>query len=289
MHIGNYDDSSLPGASPLYIGVDLAWGSSEEAGNETGVVALRTGARPGQATVVDAGWTQGLRATTQWIGERVQPAPDALVMVDAPLVVANASGQRRCEHEVGVRYGRHKVSANSTNRSSPNQAGAELLAVLVRNGWSYVYQNQIEGDRRALRVSECYPYCTIVGARELGYQVRPTYKRRPTAAGARGASTEEWRAIRKAAFDELARRLAAVVDLSSHPVTGTLLDGAPMENRAYKHHEDLLDAVLAGWTGILFDEGRCQMLGVDDEARVQINGVGPPVPAVIVAPLPATI
>lgn len=275
-------------ATSLYVGVDLAWGSTEDIGNETGMVAISATERPGLLTVMDAGWTQGLRATLEWIEGHAQRDRGTLVMVDAPLVVGNEDGQRRCEHEVGVHYGRHKVSANSTNQRSPNRAGVQLLELLAQSGWAYVYQHQAPGHRQALRVSECYPYCTIVGAAELGYQVRPTYKRRPTAASARGASPEEWRAIRKAAFDELARRLATVVDLSSHPATMLLLDGAPMEDRPYKHYEDLLDAVLASWTGVLFDQGRCQVLGADDTILVQVRGAGPPVPAVIVAPLPVT-
>jgi hypothetical protein len=50
--------------------------------------------------------------------------------VDAPLVVDNASGQRECERQVGQRYGRWQVSANSTNEASRRLAGVTLRQLL---------------------------------------------------------------------------------------------------------------------------------------------------------------
>ena len=40
-------------------------------------------------------------------------------MVDAPLVVRNATGMRPSEREIGRRYGRWKVAANATNLALP--------------------------------------------------------------------------------------------------------------------------------------------------------------------------
>jgi predicted RNase H-like nuclease len=61
----------------------------------------------------------------------------ALLFVDAPLVVANHSGQRPCETQVGQRYGRWKVSANTTNLGPVHLAGVTLLNRLRADGWSY--------------------------------------------------------------------------------------------------------------------------------------------------------
>ena len=47
---------------------------------------------------------------------------NALMFIDAPLVVRNETGQRSCETQVGQRYGRWKVSANTTNIHSPQLA-----------------------------------------------------------------------------------------------------------------------------------------------------------------------
>ena len=52
-------------------------------------------------------------------------------------------------------------------------------------------------------------------------------------------------------------------------MTATLLDEpTPLADRAAKHREDLLDAVLCAWTGLLWLRhglARCQVLGPDDD------------------------
>jgi hypothetical protein len=131
-------------------------------------------------------------------------ATDAAVLfVDAPLVVLNADKQRLCEKQVGQRYGRWKVSANSTNLASPRLAGVRFKRELEVCGW--IYADGIAGPPRGGRVvSECYPYTAIVGADELGYgSERPLYKRKP-----KGLSVAAWRPVRAGACDVLIQRVA---------------------------------------------------------------------------------
>jgi predicted RNase H-like nuclease len=105
-----------------FLGVDLAWseGRDGRSSNESGVAVLDLAGR-----VLDAGWTRGIAETVEWIKPQAG-AESALLFVDAPLVVSNATGQRPCERQVGQRYGRWKVSANSTNLHSPRLAGIAL-------------------------------------------------------------------------------------------------------------------------------------------------------------------
>ena len=68
--------------------------------------------------------------------------------------------------------------------------------------------------------------------------------------------------------------------MRSHPVTAELVtEPSPLDDRAYKHREDLVDALICAWTGLLwirhgFD--RCQVLGLEGEP--------PPPAATIIAP-----
>jgi predicted RNase H-like nuclease len=246
------------------LGVDLAWADATTA-NETGVVA----AEP-DGTIVAAGWTTGVEETIAWANTHATDA--AVLFVDAPLVVLNADKQRLCEKQVGQRYGRWKVSANSansTNLASPRLAGVRFKRELETGGW--IYADGIAGPPRGGRVvSECYQYTTIVGTDELRYESeRPLYKRKPT-----GFSTAEWRPMRAAACDALIQRIADLrntsppLDLRSHPATAQLLDErSPLDDRAYKHREDLIDACLAAWTAALWIQcgaDRCQVLGEHD-------------------------
>ena len=81
----------------------------------------------------------------------------------------------------------------------------------------------------------------------------------------------EYRPLRAAICDDLIARVAALADadpplrLDSHPVTERLIsEPTPHAQAAYKHREDLLDAVLCAWTASLWVRhglARCQVLG----------------------------
>lgn len=119
-------------------------------------------------------------------------------------------------------------------------------------------------------MSECYPYTTIVGAEELGYdEKRPAYKR-----AKKGLPAAEAWLIRTAQCDELIARIASLrdheipMDLASHEATRMLIDvSSPANAAAYKQREDLLDAAICAWTAALWHQrgtDRCQVLGVED-------------------------
>jgi predicted RNase H-like nuclease len=250
-------------ADTRFIGADLAWreGNADVAANETGVAVIDADGR-----VLDAGWTRGVEQTIAW-ADTAAGNSDAVLFADAPLVVRNETGQWLCETQVGQRYGRWKVSANTTNTRSPRLAGVRFLHLAGLSGWHY--SDGSDGPPRAGRhISETYPYATLVGTAELGYDTeRPRYKRKPPHLRA-----AQWRAERAATCDTLIERLGQLADadppllLTSHPVTRDLAEQpSPVGDRAYKHREDLIDAVLCAWTASLwihhgFD--RCQVLGL---------------------------
>ena len=249
-----------------FIGIDLAWGegSDKKAANESAVVVLDAAGR-----VVQAGWIHGVAETVAWVKRNAHD--DALLFVDAPLVVNNESGQRLCEKQVGQRYGRWKVAANSTNTRSKRLGGVALREQLATLGWRY--SDGCKGPPRTGRhVSECYPYTTIVGTPELGYDERPPYKRKPKSM--RDVTASEFRERRAKVCDELIRRVAKLasanppLDLSSHTETRALVERpSPISNAEYKHREDLLDAALCAWTASLWSrwgKERCQVLGCGD-------------------------
>lgn len=229
------------------LGVDLAWkdGSDRKAANETGVVALES-----SGEIVAASWTVGLEETFAWIGRWATEETSAFI--DAPLVVSNPPGtQRLCECEVGRRYMHPwKVAANSRATSRPRRSAVSSSA----GGWrrSAGHMRTAWARRRAPRgrSRKCYPYTTIVGVPELGYGVRPLYKRKP-----KKIVTADWRPIRAAACDELIARIGRLstfdppLDLRSHEATRKLLEEpSPLEDRPYKSREDLLDAAISAWT-----------------------------------------
>ncbi|WP_416395401.1 MULTISPECIES: DUF429 domain-containing protein [unclassified Curtobacterium] len=250
-----------------YLGVDLAWGlgTATRAPNETGLVAMDAGGR-----VTDAGWARGVDAVTDWIaahlGER------SLIAVDASLVVTNPTGIREAERQVGQRYGRWKVAANPTNLASAASAGARLLERLTALGVGYVSSTAAMRERTGPAMFECYPYTTLVGVEELGYDVeRPRYKRLDLTVPPATA-----RARRAAAFDELVRRLRETpldppLRLETHPLTRALAEPSGIHGPTHKHREDLLDGALCAWTAAFWEQ--------HGDERVQILGGDPRLPS----------
>ncbi len=175
--------------------------------------------------VLDAGWRRGVDETVAW-AQQAAGDGDALMFVDAPLAVRNRVSQRLCETQVGQRYGRWKVSANTSNLRSPRLAGVRFLALAEACGWKY--SDGSGGPPRGGRVlSETYPYATLVGAPELGYDTeRPRYKRKPAR-----LSAAAWRRERAANCNTLISRLSQLkaadpplLLLHSHPVTRQLTE-----------------------------------------------------------------
>ncbi|AOX66894.1 hypothetical protein BJK06_15220 [Curtobacterium sp. BH-2-1-1] len=245
-----------------YLGVDLAWGlgTATRAPNETGLVAMDP-----DGAVTDAGCARGVDAVTDWIaghlGER------SLIAVDASLVVTNPTGIREAERQVGQRYGRWKVAANPTNLASAASAGARLLERLTALGVGYVSSTAAMRERTGPAVFECYPYTTLVGVEELGYDVeRPRYKRLDLHVAPATA-----RARRAEAFDELVRRLRETpldppLRLDTHPLTRALAEPSGIHGPTHKHREDLLDGALCAWTAAFWErhgDDRVQILGGD--------------------------
>lgn len=249
-----------------FLGVDLAWaeGSPAKPANESGLACIDEHGR-----VLDAGWARGTEAVLEWIDSVWEPG--AVLAVDAPLVVNNPSGMRLCERETGRRYGRWSVSANASNLARPWQAGVSIRQRLEAAGWTYT-DGLSPVDPNSASFFECYPYTTLVGAVELGYtDKRPRYKRMGTS-----LPPADRRVARAAVCDDLIQRLWRLesadppLRLASHPVTDALVTASsPLIDRAYKHREDLIDAVLAAWTASLWwhhGTERSQVLGAADTA-----------------------
>ncbi|GAB2984423.1 DUF429 domain-containing protein [Frigoribacterium salinisoli] len=265
--------SSSPPAppAPRSLGVDLAWGEGTAARPpaETGLVVLDA-----DGSVLDAGWARGLDAVHAWITAWV--VPGSVVAVDAPLLLPNATGMRPGEREVGRGYGRWHVSANASNAGMRWQAGRRLRERLEQDGLAYD-DGLAPHPSGTTTLFECYPYTTLVGTEELGYDDRrPRYKRPD-----RSLPLAERRAARAVACDDLLARLGRLdaatppLRLASHPVTRALLDEpSPLVDRAYKHREDLLDAAVAAWTAALRRDApeRLQVLGAASDPVQEAHG-----------------
>lgn len=115
----------------LFAGIDLAWseGVRSKKPQETGAVVLDA-----QGTVLHADWTVGVTDAVEWVQEHVPEHADALLFVDAPLVVNNHVGQRVCETQVGRPRYKRKPRRMSSDAFRPIRAGEcdELIRRISR-------------------------------------------------------------------------------------------------------------------------------------------------------------
>jgi predicted RNase H-like nuclease len=145
------------------LGVDLAW---RERGR-TGLCAIE-GDRVLDSTTL-GGDDEIVAWIERWAGDEV------LVAIDAPLVVANASGRRPCEAVFGHVYAAAHAAAYPANLALPAfRSGVRAWEIARKTGLSVDPAATARGRRCAIEV---YPHAALVSlfglARTLKYKYKP--------------------------------------------------------------------------------------------------------------------
>ena len=143
-----------------FVGVDLAWGYRAR----TGLAAVDETGRLLDVTSV--------RTDEEILGWMAARDP-AVVAVDAPLVVTNATGMRECERAIARAYGRYGASCHTSNAA---RMPAPRAAALAAGRWT------VDARPGALGTVcvEVYPHAALVGLFALPYRL--AYKKGPLAA-----------------------------------------------------------------------------------------------------------
>jgi predicted RNase H-like nuclease/tRNA(Leu) C34 or U34 (ribose-2'-O)-methylase TrmL len=236
----------------MFIGIDLAWGAN----GRTGMAVLdATGALVDSASVRTDAEIDG------WLASR---GPAAVIGVDAPLLVPNASGRRDAERLLGQAYARFDAGAHPTNRSRPWMDPPRGLRLAERHGWSVDPAHR--GSDRAPVCLEVYPHPAMVGLWELG-RVIP-YKK--------GSFTD-----RRAGFERLLALLESVEPLRLPESPGWASIRARFAAAERLTHldvlEDEIDAVFCAHLAWLWAERPGSLTVYGDLAGGYI--VAPPPPA----------
>lgn len=220
-------------ANVRFIGVDLAWAIDRNHtalaygdGGVTGLSIVGIEGGRSQAAVVDA------------IARACADAPAAVAAIDAPLVVANATGQRPCERSLNEAYARFHAGAHPMNLGIAHaRTGMDLVAALgTRLGFRLALPDRAAACRCGRWLFETYPHPAMV--RLYGLTRILKYKH--------GTVAE-----RRAGLRRVQERLATLHGrgLRRTRCVATLLaaDPAAARGRALKEFEDRLDAVLCAY------------------------------------------
>ena len=238
------------------VGVDLAWGTRAR----TGLCAVTgSGEVLGSASVVDDD------DVLSWISGHDDG--ELVLGFDAPIVVPNATGSRRCEQAVTSVFGSFHAGAYPSNTSmAAFRDGPRAARLAHRLGASLdVPAAPRTGGRRAMEV---YPHAAMVVLFGLD-RVLP-YKRR-TGRDLPG---------RRASFARMTELLCSLrsadppLDVTTSPRWAALVDGVAtaVTGAALDRMEDELDAYVCAYVSLLQFSvglgGRCAALGHPDDGLI---------------------
>jgi predicted RNase H-like nuclease len=145
-----------------FVGLDLAWGEVQP----TGIAVLDAAGR-----LVHVAAALDDAAIQAELGRFVEG--DCLVAIDAPLVVTNSTGQRRCEAALNRDFGAFHAGAHSSNTANPVFAGTPRGARLAEILGLDIDPESLK-PRRAIEV---YPHPATVALFGLGRTLK--YKGKP--------------------------------------------------------------------------------------------------------------
>ncbi|TKR27089.1 DUF429 domain-containing protein [Cellulomonas hominis] len=147
----------------LHVGLDLAW--------STGVTGLAVVDDAGH--LLDSGSCRTDDEIAAWLAG--VGGPLAVVGVDAPLVVPNATGQREAERAIGRAFGAYGASAHTANRGTFGGADPRAWRLAERFGWATDPATPVGAGRTVCL--EVYPHPALVALFGLPYRL--DYKKGP--------------------------------------------------------------------------------------------------------------
>ncbi len=245
-----------------YLGIDLAWGENAR----TGLAELDSDGRLTASTSVvsdeDVAAFVAARATTGGL----------TAAIDAPLIVANDTGQRPCEREIGRLFGRYSAGAYPANRGNPAfHPQPRGLRLARRFDWT-VDPAVRPGPDRGVAI-EVYPHPAMVSL--FGLDTVIPYK------GKRGRDV----AARQEAFTQLFERIEEhmgdALRLDEYPRWWELRDRTQGSSRQVDLDvvEDEVDAIFCAYLAWLWAHREHELMVVGDVHSGYIVTPPPPEPS----------
>ncbi len=186
--------------------------------------------------------------------------------IDAPLVVPNPTGRRRCEALVTAEFGRFHAGAYPANRSNPLFDPPRAQTLARRFGWT-TDPGVVPGAGTSVAI-EVYPHPATVLL--FGLATVLPYKAR------RGRDLESRRPAFRALLDHLERVCDDPLRLSASPRWAELRAVVAGAVRAseLERVEDEVDAVLCAYLAWLWGvrDPRMRVLGTGDEGYIVVPG-----------------
>ena len=240
------------------IGLDLAWSPR----NPTGAAVIRGDARGG--ALIETALLGDLAAIVAYVARHAGDGP-ALVAVDAPLRVPNATGRRPAEALLGQVFRAYDAGAHPANRGLPAFRGGVRGELLVEALAAHSIAHDratIEAGAATRQVVEVYPHPAMVAL--FGLDKTLKYKARPN----RSLAT------RRAAWRSYQRHMAGLAraDPPLHGLAAWLAaDVDQLSGRRLKDYEDQTDAIVCAYVALYafrWGAARCRAFGTFEDGYI---------------------
>jgi len=167
----------------------------------------------------------------RWIREQVGDG-DAMLAIDAPTIIRNATGQRPGERLLNAEMRRYGLNCHPANLGRPfAEKTTQFSLALEAEGFRHA--DTLEPGVPGRYQIEVFPHASIVRFFDLDYRLK--YKK--------GSVAERVVQLRKL------RRMLYTLRNASPPCLLKNLPDIPEGGIARKHTEDRLDAILCAYTG----------------------------------------
>ena len=224
--------------SVLFAGIDLGWTSQP-----SGLARIEPrGQAPARVVRLERVATH--RDVLAWVDHEAGSGP-AMLAIDAPLVIPNATGIRECERQVNSVFRSFHAGCHACNQGRP-------FALPMR---SFVQELEDRGFMHAVGI-------------EPGTPGRYMIEVHPHAATVRLFGLNRIVKYKKGRLAERSRQLARYRQLLAS-IAGPLPEIAPGA-KAHKEVEDQLDAINAAFTGWLCYSGKTECFGDREQGYIVI-------------------
>lgn len=217
----------------LFIGLDLAWSPR----NRTGAAVLRD-----DELIASTGVLTSNEEIFAFVAAYLGNAEPAILAVDAPLRVPNATGARPCDQALSAEWRRFEAGALPANRrllAFHGEVRGEVLVAYFTHHHGFAECAPLPQGVEGRFICELFPHPAHITF--FGLQKTLKYKARP------GRTQDERLA-------ELARyqQLLGTLQHATPPLLGTAevlsVDLHPLRGRSRKAYEDTLDAITCAYT-----------------------------------------
>lgn len=208
----------------LFLGIDLGW-----VNGATGLAALRL--REDRLHLIDLALAADHAAVLKWVREQSGDGP-ALLAIDAPTIIHNATGQRPGERELNAAVRRYGLNCHPANLGRPFAAKTNAFSqALEAEGFQHA--STIRPRKAGRYQIEVFPHASIVKFFGLDYRLK--YKK----------GTVAERVIQLGRL----RRMIYTLRRADPPCVLPRLPAIPPGGMARKHIEDQFDAIICAYTG----------------------------------------